>query len=374
MKIKDILTNIILIVAIVLLVGVIGFLGYNMYKMLIGDQDISLGIGDAGYPEIGYSNSKQEKDENSSNDVIFTGVESGNSTSTDIQNRYRNLYSQLDENAKIIYNKLYANKENLKTGTYKIEFGETFSKLLGTTYGSEDLQSSYQSAIEALVYENPEIFYIDATKMYINIEKTTKITGVKYNVYINQGKNSTYLSDGFYGKESIDASIQEIEKVKKQILQEVSGKSDYESIRIIHDYLVDNIEYESTISKNNIYNIYGALVMKECVCEGYAKAFQYLMNEIGIDNALIIGDATNSNNETENHAWNYVKLNGRWYAVDTTWDDPVIIGGGTLTAKSRYQYFLRGESVMNKNHIASGKFSTNGQLFTYPTLSSGDYN
>ena len=216
-------------------------------------------------------------------------------------------------------------------------------------------------------------FYIDATKMYINIEKITKITGTKYNVYINQGNETNYLAKGFFSKEDIDASIKQIEKARDNVLLNVAGKSDYQKIKTIHDYLVDTIEYETTLQKNNIYNIYGALVDKTCVCEGYAKAFQYFMNELGIDNAIVIGTGENSKKEIENHAWNYVKLNGKWYAVDTTWDDPVLVGGGQITSKMKYQYFLKGSTTMNKNHTTSGQFTEGGETFTYPTLSVNDY-
>ena len=137
--------------------------------------------------------------------------------------------------------------------------------------------------------------------------------------------------------------------------------------------MIDSIQYEEDLTQNNIYDIYGALVSKRCVCEGYAKAFQYLMNEIGIENTIVIGVGTNSKNQTENHAWNYVKLNSRWYAVDVTWDDPIITGGGKLTNKARYEYFLKGSNKMNENHVPSGRFTENGKLFRYPDLSEQDY-
>ena len=97
------------------------------------------------------------------------------------------------------------------------------------------------------------------------------------------------------------------------------------------------------------------------------------MNEIGIDNVIVIGTGTNSSGQTENHAWNYVKLNEDWYAVDITWDDPIVIGDGILPEKSKYQYFLKGSETMNQNHVTSGKFTDAGQVFTYPTLSKNDY-
>lgn len=275
--------------------------------------------------------------------------------------------------AKKIYDKLYENRENMKTGTYRIDFGNAFQNLLSQADGESELKKEYQSAIETLIYENPEIFYLDATSMYINIEKVIKITSTKYNVYIDNGSKPNYLAEGFNSKEDIEAYQAKIERVRDYIVENIKDKSDYEKIKLTHNYLRDTINYESAISKNNIYDIYGALVLRECVCEGYAKAFQYIMNEVGIDNVIVIGTGTNSMGKTENHAWNYVKLNEKWYAVDVTWDDPVLIGDGIIPEKSKYKYFLKGSKTMNENHFISGKFTDGGQTFTYPTLSVEDY-
>ncbi len=209
--------------------------------------------------------------------------------------------------------------------------------------------------------------------MFINIEKTTKITSVKYNVYIDNGTKANYLASGFNNKEDIEEYQVKIEKVRDYIVRNIKEKSDYDKIRLVHNYLRDTIEYDSTVSKDNIYDIYGALVLRECVCEGYAKAFQYIMNEVGIENVIVIGTGTNSTGKTESHAWNYVKLNDNWYAIDVTWDDPIVIGDGTLPEESKCQYFLKGSATMNKNHVPSGKFTDAGQIFTYPTLSVEDY-
>ena len=96
-------------------------------------------------------------------------------------------------------------------------------------------------------------------------------------------------------------------------------------ILFIHDYLINNIDYDSSYQAVGTYSIYGALIEKKCVCEGYAKAFKYLLNSVGYECELLQGTATNSSGQTENHAWNAVKLNGIWYEIDTTWDDPIII-------------------------------------------------
>ena len=375
---KDKIITFLLMSIIIGILGVIGVLGYIVYTEISKDGTIELHFeGDTGFPTIEFVPSTQETIDKILSEGMFTGVEDSTVTSSTItettlkQSRY--LYKQLDNTAKAIYTKLYQNKDNLKTGTFKVEFGNAFQSVLSKEGGDAELKKQYQSAIEALVYENPDIFYLDVTKMYINIEKITKITGTRYNVFINNGNEPSYLEKGFYSKQDIEEYEAQIEPVKNRIIKHLNNKNDYEKIKIIHDYLIDTIEYESDLSKHNIYDIYGALVNKKCVCEGYAKAFQYLMNEIGIENTIIIGTGTNSRNQTENHAWNYVKLDEKWYAVDVTWDDPIITGGGKLTNKARYEYFLKGSNTMNANHFPSGKFTQDGKTFKYPELSVEDY-
>ena len=365
-----------LLVSIVIaLAGIIMLFGYVMYNEFAGNSDIDFGNLQLIYPKI----ENQESNNRINNTKTTTDTKiNGSTVGTQVltKNEYQNkyLYSQLGENGKIIYEKLYENKENLKTGTYTIQFGNAFYDILSQENGSDKLQEEYQTAIEAFTYDNPDVFYIDVTKMYINIETIQKIFSTKYNVYINSAKDPTYLLDGFTSKEQIDQCESQVIAVKNQILNQIAGKNDIEKMRYIHDYLVDTIEYDQTFVEKNIYNIYGALVSKTCVCEGYAKASQYLLNEAGLENIIITGTATNSDGKTENHAWNYVNIDEKWYAIDTTWDDPIIVGGGKLTNTIRYRYFLKGSSTMNKNHFISTKFTSGGQDFEFPELSITDYN
>lgn len=364
-----------LVLIVIALAGIIMLFGYVMYNEFAGNGDVDFGNLQLIYPKI----ENQESDNRINNTKATTDTKiSGSTVGTQVltKNEYQNkyLYSQLGENGKIIYEKLYENKENLKTGTYTIQFGNAFYDILSQENGSDKLQEEYQTAIEAFTYDNPDVFYIDVTKMYINIETIQKIFSTKYNVYINSAKDPTYLLDGFTSKEQIDQCESQVIAVKNQILNQIAGENDIEKMRYIHDYLVDTIEYDQKFVEKNIYNIYGALVSKTCVCEGYAKASQYLLNEAGLENIIITGTATNSDGKTENHAWNYVNIDEKWYAIDTTWDDPIIVGGGKLTNTIRYRYFLKGSSTMNKNHFISTKFTSGGQDFEFPELSITDYN
>lgn len=358
-----------LVLIAIALSGIIILFGYVMYSEFSGNGNITFGDLELIYPQI----EKQEtnnKIDNTKEEKINIGSTQNVSTKG-YEDKY--LYKQLNDIGKTIYEKLYNNKEKLKTGKYKIEFGNEFYDILSKEDGNDRLQEAYQSAIEAFTYDNPDVFYLEVTKMYVNIEAITKIFSTKYNVYINNAKDPTYLQDCYTSKEQIDEAQKEIELVKNEILERIEGKSDVEKIKYIHDYLIDTIEYDQTLVKDNSYNIYGALVSKSCVCEGYAKAFQYLLSEANLESIIVTGNATNSDGKTENHAWNYVKINEEWYAVDTTWDDPILIGGAVLTNNIKYRYFLKGSKTMDRNHTVCNKFTTDGQDFEFPELSIKDY-
>ena len=282
------------------------------------------------------------------------------------------FYNQLEEPSKTIYKALESNKENMKSGTYRIELGNSFSDILNTTNGQDELGDYYQSAIEAYTYDNPDIFYLSPNKMYLNIETITSSSGVSYNVYINNGNENNYFTDEFSSQAQVESAISQVEQVKNSIVSRRSGNT-YEDIKMVHDYLVDSMEYDTTISRNNIYDVYGALVNKVAVCEGYARSFKYILDEMGIPCVLVIGTGTNSRGETERHAWNYVQLQGTWYAVDSTWDDPVVVGGGTVSQSSKYKYFLKGSSEFYSDHTPSGQFTPGGKEFSYPSLSSSSF-
>lgn len=301
----------------------------------------------------------------------------GTSTSNNVNysnvNVDKYFYNQLEEYSQTIYKAFESNKENMKTGTYKIELGTSFTSLLNQSNGQDLLGGYYQSAIEAYTYDNPDVFYLSPNKMYLNIETTTSGKNVTYNVYVDSGEQANYLTDEFSSKSQIDSAIAQIKNARDAIIADKTGNA-YNDTKMVHDYLVDSISYDSSLSKENIYNIYGALINKECVCEGYARALKYLLDSIDVPSVLVIGKGTNSTGRTENHAWNYVQLNGNWYAVDTTWDDPVTTGGGFVSQSSKYKYFLKGSNEFSQDHTASGQFTEGGKMFVYPDLSTGDYN
>ena len=374
------ITTIILTIVLIVLVTGSVILGMAIYRDIVGtnSEDIIYQIGNIITEE---PKEKEDKNLNIANQGISGTAQAniannantvqGDKSNTDITiNRF--FYNQLVENQKIIYDKLFENKDKLKQGTYKIDFKETFSKMLSDEDGSKRLGQDYQTAIEAFMHDNPDLFYIDVNKMYLNIKTTTKFLTTKNEVFISAKDGETYLSDEFQDLEQINAAINEIEKVKNKIINDLP-ESDYDKIMKIHDYLVDTIEYDSTYQAIGSYGIYGALIGKTCVCEGYAKSLKYLANAAGIKCEIMQGTATNSSGKTESHAWNCVKINGIWYEIDPTWDDPIIVGSGYKTNVFKYKYFLKGSNTFEKDHILSNQFSQNGKEFEYPIISKRDY-
>ena len=381
---KEDVKSILLIFFILLLISAISILGINVYLNVINKSQSDAPLYEGNIVTTPDKNNTNTNNTNNtivvehSDDILNQVTSAGQNTQTANSNTYADqqngyYYNQLNDYSKIIYDALKNNKENLKTGTYKLEFNNVFDKLLSTEGGTELLQSYYQSAMETYLYDNPDIFYLDPNKMYINIRTIKKIFSTTYEVFIDCGNNSNYFTKDYTSKQQIVEYENQINKEVQKILSLANGKSDYQKIQIVHDYLIDSITYESSISKPNIYNIYGALVNKESVCEGYAKAFKHLMNNLNIECIIVTGYAIDSKGESQSHAWNYIKLNNEWYAVDVTWDDPIIIGGGTASDKHKYKYFLKGKNTMDADHIVSFTFVDNGKQYTHPNLNERDY-
>lgn len=297
---------------------------------------------------------------------------SNNSVKKISTNHY--YYNQLDEYAKIIYDGIESNIDNMKSGTYKIDFGTKFNTLLNQSDGEHKLNIAFQSAWNAFTYDYPEIFYIDVSKLILTTKTTSIGSFSTHKVSLSNDSNENYFTENISSREDILAKEKYLESVKQKIIESLKEYSKYDQIKYIHNWLIDNLKYDTTYKKEDIHNVYGALAKREVVCEGYARTLKYLLDGLEIENVLVSGTATNSNNSTESHAWNYVKLNDKWYAIDVTWDDPIIKGGGVLSDKLRYQYFLKGADNFLKNHNEDGYLSQNSMKFEFPKLYNKDYN
>lgn len=288
---------------------------------------------------------------------------------TEAQKYY--YYQQLSDTAKKIYITIENNIEEIKNGKENIPLPSSLNEIAKSNKnGKELIATEFQNAWDAFITDKSEFFYLDSSKVCLVTKSTTKGSNVNYEFYIGKGNNKNYFINNFNNIEEVQKAVNELEYVKNNILKNATG-SNYEKILYIHNWIIENVEYD-TLNKNNNSNIYGCLVNKSAICEGYARTYKYLMDELNIPCIIVSGSATDENGYSERHAWNYVYINNNWYAVDTTWDDPIIIGNGVVTNSIKYRYFLKGYETMSKDHVVNGQISKNGFEFKYPELCKND--
>ena len=153
---------------------------------------------------------------------------------------------------------------------------------------------------------------------------------------------SGYANDG---KEVFDAAFAAVNQVVKD------GMSEEEKVKAIHDYLI----YSANYVNNGDYQhaekwasgAGGVLIHKEGVCNSYAIAFYMMAVSAGLDCRYVTGTADGGG-----HAWNQVKVDGKWYYIDCTWDDPIMnghSGGG-----EGYEYYLS-ETLWSDHTVEESK-------------------
>ena len=138
--------------------------------------------------------------------------------------------------------------------------------------------------------------------------------------------------------------------IRNTILPQLSlgGKTTYQKVQAIYNWITANVKYDYSHMNDPTYwpqyTAYAAAVQKKAVCQGYANLFYRLANDAGIDCRIITGKAYNGT-QTEDHAWNIVRMEDeKYYCLDATWDagsDP-----------KDYDYFLKGLTSFSRDHQA----------------------
>ncbi|MCM1187962.1 MAG: hypothetical protein NC541_01545 [bacterium] len=166
-------------------------------------------------------------------------------------------------------------------------------------YDEADIDRIFQCVLA----DHPELFYVE---------------GYSYTKY-TRGEQTTAID--FSGTYSVDPETAlvrkaEIEASAEAILAGLEENADqYAKVKYVYDTVIRSTDYELNASDNQ--NIYSVFVNHLSVCQGYAKATQYLLNRLGVDCALVLGTVDTG----EGHAWNLVRVDGEFYYVDTTWGD-----------------------------------------------------
>ncbi|WP_342513089.1 DUF5050 domain-containing protein [Sporosarcina sp. FSL K6-1522] len=200
---------------------------------------------------------------------------------------------------------------------------ETFGQFDPTEISSKEIGT----LIRQIVQENPDILYYKSASVWASGK-------IQFNYYLPADVMKK-------NRAALDAKV---EQVLKSINKPKA--SDYDKVKAVHDYLVLNTSYDhvnqqkKTIPADS-YTAHGALIGGTAVCDGYTKAAQLLLNRLGVENHYVVGNIKDGL-----HSWNQVKINGKYYFMDITWDDPVPNKPGQI----EYNYFLVTSEQLRKDH------------------------
>ncbi len=187
--------------------------------------------------------------------------------------------------------------------------------------------------------DHPEIFYMD---------------GYTYTRYTIGGelKKLSFTGNYIYGADEVASRQQKIDAYAANCLvgMPMDG-DDYSKVKYIYDYLVTNTDYDSSAPDNQ--NICSVFLYGKSVCQGYAKATQYLLNMAGIPTTLVTGKVNGVG-----HAWNLVYADGEYTYVDTTWGDSSYqkLESGDSSQKMpliNYTYLCCTTQDISKTHVIS---------------------
>ncbi len=188
----------------------------------------------------------------------------------------------------------------------QIVYAEILNSLL--THEEETILSTIDAslidkAFTCVMLDHPEIFYVD---------------GYKYTEYTSNGvvKKVIFTGNYLYNKEECMQRQAQIDAIADRIIEAAPDTADdYDKVKYIFDTIVNQTEYD--ISADDNQNICSVFLGGRSVCQGYAKAVQYLLNRMQIPTVLVLGRVL----QGDGHAWNLVLVNNNWYYLDATWGD-----------------------------------------------------
>ncbi|WP_310830274.1 transglutaminase domain-containing protein [Paenibacillus pedocola] len=196
------------------------------------------------------------------------------------------------------------------------------------TYEGNISKPKVQSAIDQAMGSDPYLYYIidSYAFSYRGSSRSANVTvQVEYRETLQQ---TAYVN-----------------KQVKAILQKIitPGMDNHQKVKVIHDWVVLNLKYDNTYSK---YTAYEGLQSGSAVCQGYSLLTYKLLLGAGIPNKIVEGKARPEGGVSQSHAWNLVQLDGRWYHLDTTWDDPSPSTGDEVSTV----YYMRTDAQMRRDH------------------------
>lgn len=236
---------------------------------------------------------------------------------------YRYYYNKLNDKEQIAYRIVYA--------AFAATEDEFPTQIVIPKLSNNELEEMYT----AISYDNPQFYFLG------NKCSMTSIGSVNYLVpqYIMTLKD--YKASWAVVSLKADSIIASIPAV---------ANTDYEKELYIHDYLVQNSEYDDS---NNalVYTMHGVLVDGRANCEGYSRTMQYLLRAANIYNYLAVGDAEGESGVFTGHMWNIVSIDNEFYNLDVTWDDYAVAGSVDYPDNSvSHVFFNMSTDDIKKSH------------------------
>ena len=226
----------------------------------------------------------------------------------DFDKEFYPYYHMLDTRGQHLYRQLYANATEFNPVFRSVEMNMPWS--------------SFSNTFEALFNDHPELYWLDTrySARYRNSGECLEIR-----LSFNRTANDP------------EASAERFDDGAGAIGEKASG-DEYEQEKNVHDAIREAFRYSLSAEMNQ--SAYSGFVNHATVCAGYARAFQYIMQNLGIPCYYCRGTAG------EPHAWNIIKLYDGYYNVDVTWDDSD--SGG------QYAYFNLSDAEIGKDHRRKG--------------------
>ncbi|MCU6792114.1 Ig-like domain-containing protein [Paenibacillus sp. WQ 127069] len=199
------------------------------------------------------------------------------------------------------------------------------------TYTGGALSKTSMNAILAAIYEKDD-YLLYSTK--------------SYGYTLSPDKDSSTINLTFTYWETEDQSKDVAARVS-DILSEIitPDMNDFQKEKAIHDWIISNLAYDTSLVQHSAYA--GLFGNRKTVCQGYALLAYRMLSDAGLENKIIEGTAGG-----QLHTWNLVKLEGNWYHLDTTWDDPVPDTAGRLA----YGYYNLTDAQIKSNHTWKKKY------------------
>jgi len=174
-------------------------------------------------------------------------------------------------------------------------------------------ESCIDRIFQCVMGDHPELFYVEGYS-YTKYMRGDRLIGIDFS-----GTYSISLESALARQDEITASAD-------RILAGIDEQaSDYEKVKYVYETLIRETDYSLDAPDNQ--NLYSVFVNHLSVCQGYAKATQYLLNRLGIPCTLVLGKVDTG----EGHAWNLVQIEGEYYYVDTTWGDVSYQSEGSMS-------------------------------------------